>query len=280
MPLSKFELDTLELKGLVWGGLGVKALLKAPDGKAYNVRKGDYIGTNCGKVIKITHKYMKIEEKYQNQAGRIRIDYKYKVLKRKEAKGTAEGGESSIAELEPGSPTESITVDIDAEESTLVTTKGEIEKLMEGDTAVMRKVRKVTLGPGEFEAVIVGGAFNIDLPKTTRYKSQISIFIPPVKEQQSQTLTLGLDTEFTSLGLAEIASLGQRVKFRLVDKIPVLFFFSDQDSNNSGVISVSVSRLVTLEEVQAARRSARRNAARERGERGSAAGQGPGRRNP
>ena len=99
-----------------------------------------------------------------------------------------------------------MTVDVDAEESTLLSSQGDVEKLKEGDDTIIGKTRRVTIGPGDFEAVIVGGSYNIDLPRTTRLKSQVTIFIPPGEHQKSQTMTLGLDTEFTSLGLAEMAS--------------------------------------------------------------------------
>lgn len=256
MPLSNFVLEGLEMKGVVWGDLGAKALIKAPDGKAYNVKSGDYIGTNCGKIIKITRQFMKIEERYRNQAGRIRIDYKYKMLKRLERPGAAGQGKGETARLEPGSPTESITVDIDAEENTLITHKGEVESLELGDLEILRRVKGVILGPGEFEAMLIGGAINIALPRTTRFMSQITLYIPSRKTGRAENYKIGLSTEFNTPGLSEIASLGQTARFSLREKTPVYLFFEDEDFNNSGVVSITLSRLITEEEVEAARQAA------------------------
>lgn len=251
-PLSRLDLAAMELKGVVWGGLGIEALMKTPDGKSYNVRMGDLVGRNCGKVVKITNKYVKVEEKYKNPAGRVRIDYKYKVLKRQE-KGEKGKKGGSPEELEPGAPTETVTVDVDAEDKTLVAAKNDLKKLADGEEQALRRVKMLMLGPGDFEAVIVGGAFNIDLPKSTRFKSRVTIYIPAAKDQPSQSLGVGLDGEFTTMDLAEIASLGQRVRFSLKELTPVYLFLSGIHYNTGGVVSVTVSRLLSLEEVQAVR---------------------------
>ncbi len=256
-PITKFELNALELKGVVWGGMGIQALINAPDGKAYNVKVGNFLGKNCGKIIKITNKYLKIEERYSNPQGRVRIDYKYKVLTRKERAGIGEKGKAGKpTEMEPGSPTESVTVDIDAEENTLVAKNGDVKKLIAGDDEALTKVKTLILKSGDYEAVIVGGAFNIDLPRTTRFKGQVGVFIPKIGSQHQQMLELGVDTEFTTLDLAEIANLGQTVRFTLKTRTPVYLFLNGPGYNTSGVASVTISRLLTVEEVQAARRAA------------------------
>ncbi len=261
-PLASFPIHVLKLKGVVWGSLGKTALIKDPDGKAHNVKTGDFVGTKCGKVIKITNKYLKIEERYKDKAGRVRVEYKYKLAKRKVGPGLEGklGEEGELAKLEEGSPTDTITLEIDAEENTLVTRKNELKKLKAGNEKILSRVKTVTIGPGDFEAVIVGGAFNIDLPKTTRFRSQVTVYIPKRKTQSERTITLGLDNEFISLGLSEIANLGKTVRFTLKEEVPVYFFFKDINMDNTGVVSVTVSRLLTAEEVQAAKKTTREKA--------------------
>jgi Tfp pilus assembly protein PilP len=72
-PLERFDLAALHLTGIVWGELGRRAVIRAPDGKGYFVTVGMYMGQNEGKVIEIENHRVVILEKYQDAKGR-RID--------------------------------------------------------------------------------------------------------------------------------------------------------------------------------------------------------------
>ena len=69
--LERFDLSALELKGIVWGGLGRRGVIRAPDQKGYFVSVGNYMGANGGRVIDITADRLVIEEKYKDTEGNI-----------------------------------------------------------------------------------------------------------------------------------------------------------------------------------------------------------------
>lgn len=61
-PLESFPLDTLRMvgtlaqKGMVW------AIIKAPDGLVYRVKRKNYLGQNHGRIIKITEDKVELVE--------------------------------------------------------------------------------------------------------------------------------------------------------------------------------------------------------------------------
>jgi len=69
--LERFDLSALELKGIVWGGLGRRGVIRAPDQKGYFVSVGNYMGANGGRVIEINADRLLIEEKYKDMEGNI-----------------------------------------------------------------------------------------------------------------------------------------------------------------------------------------------------------------
>ena len=71
-PLQRIETADLRLVGVVWGGYGSKAVLKAPDGKGYTVGIGTRVGLNHGVIKKITPKQIVIEETLLNVFGEPR----------------------------------------------------------------------------------------------------------------------------------------------------------------------------------------------------------------
>lgn len=70
-PLERYPINEFKLAGVVWGGLGYRAMLEGPDGKGYFVRVGTKIGPNQGVVKKITQTSMIIEEKYKDPQGEV-----------------------------------------------------------------------------------------------------------------------------------------------------------------------------------------------------------------
>jgi Tfp pilus assembly protein PilP len=70
-PLERFDLSALKLVGVVWGELGRKALIKAPDGKSYFATLETYMGKYSGKVIAIENDHLIIEEQYLNAEDKL-----------------------------------------------------------------------------------------------------------------------------------------------------------------------------------------------------------------
>ncbi|MHB8845896.1 MAG: pilus assembly protein PilP [Nitrospirota bacterium] len=70
-PLERYPINEFKLAGIVWGGLGYRAMLEGPDGKGYFVRVGTKIGPNQGVVKKITQTSMIVEEKYKDPQGEV-----------------------------------------------------------------------------------------------------------------------------------------------------------------------------------------------------------------
>jgi Tfp pilus assembly protein PilP len=70
-PLERFDISALKLVGIVWGELGRKALIKAPDGKSYFATLDTYMGKYNGRVIAIENDRLVIEEQYLNAEDKV-----------------------------------------------------------------------------------------------------------------------------------------------------------------------------------------------------------------
>jgi type IV pilus assembly protein PilP len=70
-PLERYDISALKLVGILWGQLGRRALIRAPDNKGYFVTVGMYMGENGGQVIDIHDDRLMIEEKYKDTEGNI-----------------------------------------------------------------------------------------------------------------------------------------------------------------------------------------------------------------
>lgn len=68
-PLEAFDLEKLRMVGTVYKNKAMNALIKAPDGSHYTVRKGSYLGQNFGVVIGITETEVKIKEIVEDSGG-------------------------------------------------------------------------------------------------------------------------------------------------------------------------------------------------------------------
>jgi len=85
-PLERFDISALKLVGIVWGELGRKALIKAPDGKSYFATLETYMGKYSGKVIVIESDHLVIEEQYLNAEDKIVLKTLTVPLRRKDKK--------------------------------------------------------------------------------------------------------------------------------------------------------------------------------------------------
>jgi Tfp pilus assembly protein PilP len=70
-PLERFDISALKLVGIVWGELGYRGMIRAPDNKGYFVTVGTYMGENGGQVVDIAPDRLVIEEKYKDTEGNI-----------------------------------------------------------------------------------------------------------------------------------------------------------------------------------------------------------------
>jgi type IV pilus assembly protein PilP len=70
-PLQDYELGSLKLVAIVWGDMGRKAMLKAPNGRGYAVTEEMRIGRNCGLVRRIESNAVVIEESRRDPEGNV-----------------------------------------------------------------------------------------------------------------------------------------------------------------------------------------------------------------
>jgi Tfp pilus assembly protein PilP len=86
-PLERFDLSSLQLMGIVWGELGRRAVIRAPDGKGYFVTAGMFMGQNGGQVVAVENDRLVIKEKHRNMKGNV-IDKILTIpIRRKEQRG-------------------------------------------------------------------------------------------------------------------------------------------------------------------------------------------------
>jgi len=71
-PLEKFNIGQLRLIGVIIGKGQPRAMVVAPDGKSYVLKKGVKVGGNEGVVVGITPEAVEVEERYFDFSGEIR----------------------------------------------------------------------------------------------------------------------------------------------------------------------------------------------------------------
>jgi Tfp pilus assembly protein PilP len=70
-PTQEFELASLKLVAIVWGDLGRKAMLKAPNGRGYTFTEDMLVGRNCGRIRRIESNAVVIEETRRDTEGKV-----------------------------------------------------------------------------------------------------------------------------------------------------------------------------------------------------------------
>jgi type IV pilus assembly protein PilP len=71
-PLQKFDLGQFRLIGIIIGRNEPMAMVMAPGGKSYVLKRGIKIGKNAGQVINIREDAVVIEERFYDFAGEYR----------------------------------------------------------------------------------------------------------------------------------------------------------------------------------------------------------------
>ena len=70
-PLEKIDISQLKLVGIILASSGNRALVEESSGKGYVIKKGTYMGTNAGKVVKIDKNKVIVAEEYEDYRGKI-----------------------------------------------------------------------------------------------------------------------------------------------------------------------------------------------------------------
>lgn len=73
-PLQKFDLGQFRILGIIIGKGEPRAMVTAPGGKSFILKKGIKIGKNDGTVTKITPDGIHVEEKYYDFSGAVRTN--------------------------------------------------------------------------------------------------------------------------------------------------------------------------------------------------------------
>lgn len=67
--LEEFPLESLKMTGFLFIHDTPYAIISAPDGKVHNVKVGNFMGQNFGRIISITETEVKLKETVQDSAG-------------------------------------------------------------------------------------------------------------------------------------------------------------------------------------------------------------------
>jgi len=83
-PLQRFGLKELQLIAVVLGQNEPRAMVVAPDKKAYTLVAGVKVGRNRGQVVDITENKVVVEERYRDFSGALRTELKEIALPQQE----------------------------------------------------------------------------------------------------------------------------------------------------------------------------------------------------
>jgi type IV pilus assembly protein PilP len=68
-PLEAYPLEALKMVGILQQKKAMFALVKAPDNNLFQVKTGNYLGQNFGRVVAITDTTIKLKEIVQDSSG-------------------------------------------------------------------------------------------------------------------------------------------------------------------------------------------------------------------
>jgi type IV pilus assembly protein PilP len=83
-PLEAYDLIQYQIKGVVVGLGEPKAIVVAPDGKSYILRKGLRIGKSSGVIREITREKILVEERYQDLSGKTHVNIQEIIVPKRE----------------------------------------------------------------------------------------------------------------------------------------------------------------------------------------------------
>lgn len=83
-PLQKYDVGQMRLIGIIIGKGEPRAMVIAPDGKSYILKKGIKVGKNDGTVVEITQDAVLVKERYIDFSGEIRTGIQEIMLPKRE----------------------------------------------------------------------------------------------------------------------------------------------------------------------------------------------------
>jgi type IV pilus assembly protein PilP len=83
-PLEAYDLFQYQLKGVVVGLGEPKAMVVAPDGRSYLLKKGLRIGKSNGVIREITREKILVEERYQDLSGKTHVNLEEIIVPKRE----------------------------------------------------------------------------------------------------------------------------------------------------------------------------------------------------
>lgn len=72
LPIQTFEVGKFKVAGIIVGMKENKALLTDPNGKGYVVQEGMLIGSNDGRIARITASSVEVIERFREDNGRVK----------------------------------------------------------------------------------------------------------------------------------------------------------------------------------------------------------------
>jgi type IV pilus assembly protein PilP len=72
LPIQSFEVSKFKVAGIIAGLKENRALLIDPNGKGYVVQEGMLIGSNDGRITRITASSVEVDERFREDSGRVR----------------------------------------------------------------------------------------------------------------------------------------------------------------------------------------------------------------
>jgi type IV pilus assembly protein PilP len=72
LPIQTFDTEKFKVTGIITGIRENSALILDPSGKGYVVREGMLVGSNDGKIRRITNSTVEVEEVFRDDSGRMK----------------------------------------------------------------------------------------------------------------------------------------------------------------------------------------------------------------
>jgi len=72
LPIQSFDTESFKVSGIIAGLRENSALVIDPKGKGYVVREGMLLGSNDGRIKRITASTVEVEENYRDDGGKVR----------------------------------------------------------------------------------------------------------------------------------------------------------------------------------------------------------------
>jgi type IV pilus assembly protein PilP len=72
LPIQSFDTEKFKVTGIITGIRENSALILDPNGKGYVVREGMLVGSNDGKIKRITNSTVEVEEVFRDDGGRMK----------------------------------------------------------------------------------------------------------------------------------------------------------------------------------------------------------------